>query len=209
MRGAIRDFVARVRKAEGEKATGSTQLTSMVARYLFKLMAYKDEYEVARLYTDGEFLRRVENQFEGDYRVVMHLAPPLWAKSDPETGEPKKRTYGPWMMSAMRVLAKLKFLRGGMFDVFGYSAERRMERQLIADYERTVGELLGEARPLARRARRRDRVDPRVHPRLRPGEGAPPEGCEGEGSASCSRSGAIRRHASAPTATIPINGAAA
>ncbi|HTS86465.1 MAG TPA: DUF6537 domain-containing protein, partial [Usitatibacter sp.] len=136
------DFVARVREAEAEKAQGSTQLTSMVARYLFKLMAYKDEYEVARLYTDGEFLKRIGNQFEGDYRVVMHLAPPLWAKNDPATGEPRKRTYGPWMMSAMRVLAKLKFLRGGMFDVFGYSEERKHERQLIDDYEKTVGELL-------------------------------------------------------------------
>ena len=136
------DFVARVRKAEGEKAPGSTQLTSMVARYLFKLMAYKDEYEVARLYTDGEFMKRVANQFDGDYRLVMHLAPPLWAKNDPVTGEPKKRTYGPWMMSAMRVLAKMKFLRGGVFDVFGYSAERKQERQLIADYERTVTDVL-------------------------------------------------------------------
>jgi indolepyruvate ferredoxin oxidoreductase len=72
----------------------------------------------------------------------MHLAPPMWSKTDPATGDPKKSTYGPWMMSAMRVLAKLKFLRGGAFDVFGYSAERRMERQLIADYEKMVGELL-------------------------------------------------------------------
>ncbi|HEY2628337.1 MAG TPA: DUF6537 domain-containing protein, partial [Usitatibacter sp.] len=136
------DFVAKVRKTENEKASGSTQLTSMVARYLFKLMAYKDEYEVARLYTDGEFVKRVQRQFEGDYRLVMHLAPPLWAKNDPTTGEPRKRAYGPWMMSAMGVLAKMKFLRGGALDVFGYAAERKMERQLIADYERTVNGLL-------------------------------------------------------------------
>src|SRR6185369_14332599 len=112
------------------------------ARYLFKLMAYKDEYEVARLYTQTDFVKRIESQFEGDYTINMHLAPPMWAKADPVTGEVRKRTYGPWMLSAMRVLAKLKFLRGGPLDVFGYAKERRMERQLIADYEKTIAELL-------------------------------------------------------------------
>ncbi len=136
------EFVARVRAAEGAKVPGSTLLTSVVARYLFKLMAYKDEYEVARLYTDTDFLKRVAGQFEGDYRLKLHLAPPLWAKNDPLTGEPRKREFGPWMLGAMRVLAKMKFLRGTAFDVFGYSRERRGERALIADYERVVGELL-------------------------------------------------------------------
>ena len=97
---------------------------------------------MARLYTDSGFLKRVDAQFEGDYTVKMHLAPPLWVRKDPQTGEPQKRTYGPWMLSAMRVLAKMKFLRGGVFDVFGYSEERRTERQLIADYEKTVAGLL-------------------------------------------------------------------
>ncbi len=136
------EFVARVRTAEQSKAPGSTQLTSVVARYLFKLMAYKDEYEVARLYTDSDFLKRVANQFEGDYRLKLHLAPPLWAKTDPATGEPRKRQFGAWMLSAMRVLARLRLLRGTPLDVFGYSSERRMERQLITDYERVVTELL-------------------------------------------------------------------
>src|SRR4029077_17781372 len=117
-----------------------TQLTSMVARYLFKLMAYKDEYEVARLFTQTDFVKKIEGQFEGEYTINMNLAPPLWAKVDPATGEPRKRTYGPWMLSAMRVLAKFKFLRGGALDIFGYAKERRTERQLIADYEKTVGE---------------------------------------------------------------------
>ncbi|HEX7402571.1 MAG TPA: DUF6537 domain-containing protein, partial [Usitatibacter sp.] len=81
-------------------------------------------------------------RFEGDYRVVMHLAPPLWVKDDPATGEPRKREFGPWMLSAMRVLARLKFLRGTAFDIFGRSEERRTERRLIADYERVVNELL-------------------------------------------------------------------
>ncbi|MEO5695070.1 MAG: indolepyruvate ferredoxin oxidoreductase family protein, partial [Usitatibacter sp.] len=91
------DFVQKVRDAENATVAGSTRLTSMVARYLFKLMAYKDEYEVARLYTDGDFLKRVAAQFEGDYRLNLHLAPPLWAKVDPATGEPRKHAFGPWM----------------------------------------------------------------------------------------------------------------
>jgi indolepyruvate ferredoxin oxidoreductase len=117
-------------------------LTSVVARYLFKLMAYKDEYEVARLYTDTDFLHRVASRFEGDYQLKLHLAPPLWAKTDPATGEPRKRTYGAWMLGAMRILARLRGLRGTPLDVFGYNEERRTERRLIADYERVVEELL-------------------------------------------------------------------
>jgi indolepyruvate ferredoxin oxidoreductase len=136
------DFVARVRSAEQARVPGSTQLTSMVARYLFKLMAYKDEYEVARLFTQTDFVKKIEGQFEGDYTINMHLAPPLWAKPDPVTGEPRKRTYGPWMLKAMGVLAKLRFLRGTPLDVFGYARERRVERQLIVDYQKTVVEML-------------------------------------------------------------------
>jgi len=136
------DFVARVRAAEQARVPGSTQLTSMVARYLFKLMAYKDEYEVARLFTQTDFVKKIEGQFEGDYTINMHLAPPLWAKPDPVTGEPRKRTYGPWMLKAMGVLAKLRFLRGTPLDVFGYAKERRVERQLVADYRKTVFGLL-------------------------------------------------------------------
>ena len=113
-----------------------------MARYFFKLMAYKDEYEVARLYTSGEFKRRLEQQFEGDYEVHFHLAPPLFAKKDAH-GRLMKKEYGPWVFKAFGLLAKLRFLRGGTFDLFGYTDERKGERQLIADYEKTVGELLG------------------------------------------------------------------
>ena len=137
------DFVAKVRAAESSAKPGSTQLTSMVARYLFKLMAYKDEYEVARLYTGNDFVKRVEGQFEGDFKLKMHLAPPLWVKPGPN-GEPQKRTYGAWMLGAMHVLARMKFLRGTALDVFGYARERRVERQLIGEYERTITELLGK-----------------------------------------------------------------
>jgi indolepyruvate ferredoxin oxidoreductase len=138
----LTDFVAQVRQAEAARIPGSTRFTDAVARNLFKLMAYKDEYEVARLYTETGFRDRLAAQFEGDYRVVMHLAPPLWAKNDPATGEPRKRTYGPWMLKAMSILAKLRFLRGTPIDVFGYSGERRTERRLVDEYRSLVAELL-------------------------------------------------------------------
>ncbi len=139
--------VARVRDAESRAVPGSTALTGAVARYLFKLMAYKDEYEVARLHADGEFLARVAGQFEGDYRLKVHLAPPLWAERDPATGETRKRAYGPWMLRAMAVLAKFKGLRGTAFDPFGHSAERREERRLVAEYEETLAEIVERLSP--------------------------------------------------------------
>jgi indolepyruvate ferredoxin oxidoreductase len=136
------DFVARVQEAEAQKVGMAGELTSAVARYLFKLMAYKDEYEVARLHTDTGFLERIAGQFEGEYEVKLHLAPPLWAKRDPATGELRKETYGPWMFRAMRALAGLKFLRGTPLDIFGYTHERRTERALVEDYRKVVEELL-------------------------------------------------------------------
>jgi len=136
-----RELVDRVRATEQARVPGSTALTEAVARYAFKLMAYKDEYEVARLYTSGPFLRRLQQQFEGGYTLRFHLAPPLLADRD-EQGRLVKREYGPWMLTAFRWLAKLKFLRGTAFDPFGRTAERRAERQLIDDYFATVGRLL-------------------------------------------------------------------
>lgn len=135
------DLVAKVRNAETAKVPGSTDLSEAVARYFFKLMAYKDEYEVARLYTSGEFKRRIEQQFDGDYKVHFHLAPPLLAKKDAE-GRLQKREYGPWVFTAFKLLAKLRGLRGSALDIFGYTEERKSERQLIADYEKTIGGLL-------------------------------------------------------------------
>jgi indolepyruvate ferredoxin oxidoreductase len=135
------DFVAKVRAAETAKAPGSNDLSEAVARYFFKLMAYKDEYEVARLYTSGEFRRRLEQQFEGDYKLHFHLAPPLLAKKNAR-GELVKREYGPWVFTAFKLLAKLRGLRGSAFDVFGYTEERRTERALIGEYEKTVSSLL-------------------------------------------------------------------
>ncbi|HSI01265.1 MAG TPA: indolepyruvate ferredoxin oxidoreductase family protein, partial [Reyranella sp.] len=135
-------FVDRVATVEKSRAAGRSGLAEAVAKSLYKLMAYKDEYEVARLYTDGEFLKKLDAQFEGDYKVSFHLAPPLFADRDPTSGQLKKREYGPWMLTAFRLLAGLKRLRGTAFDVFGYTEERRMERRLIAEYEATIDSLL-------------------------------------------------------------------
>jgi indolepyruvate ferredoxin oxidoreductase len=137
-----RSLVDRARRAEQEQTPGRTGFAEAVARYYFKLLAYKDEYEVARLYTDGTFLKAIEAQFEGDYRLEFNLAPPLIAERDPDTGHLKKRTFGPWMLRAFRTLAGLRHLRGSRLDIFGYSPERKLERQLIADYERIVDELV-------------------------------------------------------------------
>jgi indolepyruvate ferredoxin oxidoreductase len=136
------DLVERVRKVESDRLTGSTKLTEAVARYYFKLLAVKDEYEVARLHSDPAFRAKIAAQFEGEYKLNFHLAPPLLAKPDPVTGKVKKISFGPWMMSAFGVLAKLKFLRGTALDVFGRTEERKVERALIGEYEQLVDELL-------------------------------------------------------------------
>jgi len=133
-------FVEKVSAAESRLSVG-TRLSEAVARYLFKLMAYKDEYEVARLHTDKAFTDKIANLFEGDYKLVHHLAPPLTAKKN-DRGELVKQPFGPWMRSAFGVLAKLKGLRGTAFDVFGKTEERRMERALIAEYRACIDELL-------------------------------------------------------------------
>ena len=143
-----RNLVEKVRTVEAEKAPGHCGLAEAVARYLFKLMAYKDEYEVARLYSETSFLDRVKSTFDGDkLRFEFHLAPPLLARRNPETGEPKKMSFGPWMLKVFAILAKLKFLRGTAFDPFGYTAERRMERRLISEYEQLLGEIVEHLTP--------------------------------------------------------------
>ncbi|OZI29524.1 indolepyruvate ferredoxin oxidoreductase [Bordetella genomosp. 7] len=131
-----RDLVQRVAEAE-QAATGTTRLAAAVARYYFKLMAYKDEYEVARLYTDGEFIKQVQAQFEGDWKLRLHLAPPLLARRDAQ-GHLVKRAYGPGILKLFAVLARLRRLRGTVLDVFGYTAERRAERALIDTYRNDI-----------------------------------------------------------------------
>ena len=137
-----RDLIVRVQKAETQRVKGRSDLTEAVARYYFKLLAYKDEYEVARLFVDGDFAAQLRTQFTGDYTLRFHLAPPLLAERDPDTGHLRKRAFGPWILPAFRLLAKLKRLRGTALDPFGYTEERREERRLIADYEQTVEELI-------------------------------------------------------------------
>ena len=133
-------FVDKVRAAEA-KLGSSKALSEAVARYLFKLMAYKDEYEVARLHADPAFLAKIEAMFEGDYKLVHHLAPPLTARRN-DKGELVKKAYGPWMRNAFGVLASLKGLRGGALDVFARTAERKTEVALIAEYRTCIDELL-------------------------------------------------------------------
>jgi indolepyruvate ferredoxin oxidoreductase len=137
------DFVEQVRVAErGIVDAGKPlRLTEAVAKYLFKLMAYKDEYEVARLYTNAVFAKKIDGLFEGDYKIKFHLAPPLFAKKDAQ-GHLIKQEFGPWMMQAFGLLAKFKGLRGSAFDPFGYTSERKTERGLIVAYRQTMTALL-------------------------------------------------------------------
>ncbi len=139
-----RQLVERVRDAD---TADDLALSKAVARYYFKLLAYKDEYEVARLYSEPEFRQQLEAQFEGDYKLQFHLAPAWLAKRDAVTGEPRKRELGPWMLNVFGVLAKFRFLRGTPLDPFGYGHDRRVERQLISEYEKTVDELLVQLKP--------------------------------------------------------------
>jgi indolepyruvate ferredoxin oxidoreductase len=127
--------IDRIAAAERAVAPGETAVATEAAHALFKLMAIKDEYEVARLYTDGSFQRQLAQEFSGWDKLEFHLAPPLLARRNPRTGHLKKQSFGPWMMGAFRMLAQLRFLRGTWVDIFARTAERRWERQLLAEYE--------------------------------------------------------------------------
>ncbi len=131
------DQVTRVRRAEAQASPSSTLLTDAVARSLFKLMAIKDEYEVARLYTDGAFEVQLAREFQSFDRLEFHLAPPILGRRDSE-GRPRKSTFGRWMMGAFRLLASMKGLRGTAFDIFGYSDDRRLDREILRQYEQDI-----------------------------------------------------------------------
>jgi indolepyruvate ferredoxin oxidoreductase len=135
-----RRFVDTVREAE-QRSLGGERLAHAVAVNLFRLMAYKDEYEVARLYTDGEFERRLAAEFEGEGRLRFHMAPPLLGRRDAQ-GRPQKQAFGPWMKPALALLARCKGLRGTALDPFGRTEERRQERALIQRYRQTIESLL-------------------------------------------------------------------
>jgi len=136
-----RDLVERVRAAEQEKVPGHEELAAATARCAFKVMAYKDEYEVARLYSDPKFRTKLAAQFDGGFKLRLNFAPPLLARRNPATGRPTKMEFGPWLFPGLKVLAKFIFLRGSPFDPFGYTADRRAERQAIAAYEATLNSL--------------------------------------------------------------------
>ncbi|HMW80188.1 MAG TPA: indolepyruvate ferredoxin oxidoreductase family protein, partial [Accumulibacter sp.] len=131
-------LLSRVRQAEAAAGRQSSTLAEAVARNYYKLLAYKDEYEVARLHSDAAFHEQLRAEFEGDFSLHFHLAPPLFARPDRVTGRIEKRAYGPWMLRAFALLRHLKFLRGTFFDPFARSAERRLERQLLAEYEADI-----------------------------------------------------------------------
>ncbi|RZI98983.1 MAG: indolepyruvate ferredoxin oxidoreductase family protein, partial [Haliea sp.] len=137
-------FVEKVRQAEAplEKHL----LAESVARYLFKLMAYKDEYEVARLHADTGFVEKVNAMFEGDFKLNYHLAPPMIAKKNAK-GQLQKQKFGPWMLTGFKVLSRLKGLRGTPLDIFGRTEERRTERALIAEYRASIDSLLPRLAP--------------------------------------------------------------
>ena len=131
-------LVSAAAAADRRLGDADRRLATAVARNLHKLMAYKDEYEVARLYTDGSFERALAATLEDGGRREIHLSPPLFARRDPVSGLPRKYAFGPWIFKAFAVLARFKGLRGTRLDPFGYSAERRLERQLITQYEQDM-----------------------------------------------------------------------
>ncbi|MEC7655444.1 MAG: indolepyruvate ferredoxin oxidoreductase family protein, partial [Pseudomonadota bacterium] len=142
-----KDLVVKVQTSESHRVPGEEALSKAVARYYFKLLAYKDEYEVARLHAETDFLAGIAGKFDEGYKLKFHLAPPLLTRRDPDTGLPKKMEIGEWILPMFRMLAKLKFLRGTPFDPFGYTAERKNERELIADYVTTIEALLRDLTP--------------------------------------------------------------
>ncbi len=137
-RQLVEQFSHRERVLAGD---ATLPLSQSLAKALYKAMAYKDEYEVARLYSDGRFLAQLREQFEGNFKLRFHMAPPLLSKKDPYSGEPKKRTFAAWLLPLFGLLARAKVLRGSRWDVFGYSAERRLERQLRDEFIADVDEI--------------------------------------------------------------------
>jgi len=142
-----RNLVTQVRDAATKGGYGDALPRAVAINYA-KLLAYKDEYEVARLYTDGRFEKQLRDQFEGDFKFNFNLAPPILGGGLDALGRPKKRAFGAWMMPVFRTLAKFRFLRGTPLDIFGYSADRKLERDLIAGYEKDVATVLGLLSPV-------------------------------------------------------------
>jgi indolepyruvate ferredoxin oxidoreductase len=136
-----RERVDQVRKAAKDGGYGEALPRAVAINYA-KLLAYKDEYEVARLFTDGRFQKLLREQFEGDYKISFNLAPPILSSELDTQGRPLKREFSARILPLFRLLAKMKGLRGTAFDIFGYSKDRKMERDLIVAYERDVDTVL-------------------------------------------------------------------
>ena len=141
-----RNLVNQVRDAATRGGYGDPLPRAVAVNYA-KLLTYKDEYEVARLFTDGKFEKQLRDQFEGEFKFNFNLAPPILGGGTDALGRPKKRAFGSWMMPVFRMLARMRFLRGTPLDIFGYSADRRLERDLIAGYEKDVATVLGLLSP--------------------------------------------------------------
>ncbi|MBI43551.1 indolepyruvate ferredoxin oxidoreductase family protein [uncultured Marinobacter sp.] len=139
-----RDDVNRVRAVEQALGHEHLLLTRVVAQQLYRFMAYKDEYEVARLFAETDFMKEVNDTFEGDFKVHFHLAPPILNTGTDARGRPRKRRFGPWMFRVFKVLARMRGLRGSVFDPFRYSADRRLDRALLADYQQLVERIARE-----------------------------------------------------------------
>lgn len=139
-----RDDVNRVRAVERALGHEHLLLTRVVAQQLYRFMAYKDEYEVARLFAETDFMKEVNDTFEGDFKVHFHLAPPILNTGTDARGRPRKRRFGPWMFRVFKVLARMRGLRGSVFDPFRYSADRRLDRALLADYQQLVERIARE-----------------------------------------------------------------
>ncbi|MGB3864258.1 MAG: indolepyruvate ferredoxin oxidoreductase family protein [Xanthobacteraceae bacterium] len=145
--GCYAELVEVARSAEARRTPGMHGFAEAVARYAFKLMSYKDEYEVARLYTDGSFERSMKSQFEDGYKIRIQMSPPILARRDPATGELRKMSFGGWILPMLRVLARFRFLRGTNLDPFGHTAERKQERALIKDYFATIKHVAARLSP--------------------------------------------------------------
>jgi indolepyruvate ferredoxin oxidoreductase len=136
-------MLEKIKRTDARLPEGAENRLSMaVAHNYFKLLAYKDEYEVARLFTRTGFLAELRSRMKGSFKLRFHLAPPILERKDPISGRPRKREFGSWMLPMFRVLAALKFLRGTPWDIFGYASERRAERKLIQEYELMLERIL-------------------------------------------------------------------
>jgi indolepyruvate ferredoxin oxidoreductase len=142
-----RKLVDRVREAATERGYGDALARAVAINYA-RLLSYKDEYEVARLFSDGHFERELREHFEGVFKISFNLAPPILGGAKDTLGRPKKRAFGAWMLPVFRILAGMRFLRGTPLDIFGYSAERRLERNLITGYEKDVATVLSLLSPV-------------------------------------------------------------